>query len=211
MLTRLVAKLLFKACVPLIAVAGMATYGVYLKGGDPASLWKHLASGSIDQAANLFTKARDDAGDLATKLTAADNSHSSSGRTQVYTWVDENGQKHFGTTAPAGMSAQLMSIDPNVNVLAPVRAPTQPSQSNAFQSRVNTGQRSEVTDTRQGSAAHATASGSTQSAQAVRQLEEEMGEPLPGIAGKILSTGRGSGNALDPSQLIQLIQSAGAR
>jgi len=41
---KLVLKLLFKACLPLVAVAGILSYGLYLKGGDPMKMWSSVAS-----------------------------------------------------------------------------------------------------------------------------------------------------------------------
>ncbi len=84
MLWRLIAKLMFKACVPLILIAGVLTYGFYLRGGDPGALWKGIAGRASDQVVNLFSGMGDDASRAASALgrgaAAATGSGTGSGR-----------------------------------------------------------------------------------------------------------------------------------
>lgn len=193
MLWRLIAKLTFKACVPLILLAGVLTYGVYLRGGDPGALWKGIAGRASDQAVSLFSNMGDDASRAASALgrgaAAATGTGSRSGAgtqnglTRVYTWKDASGVTHYSSAEPEGVRATSVSVDPNVNVLAPVKAP-----------------RVEVTDTHEAA-------------------EGESAERLPGVAGHVLSTrsdrqadGNGAGDsssgaALDPAQLLRMLQS----
>ncbi len=212
MLGRLVVKLLFKACVPLIAVTGVMTYGVYLRGGDPAAMWKHVASGAFGQVGATLSKAKNDAvgvaGDLASNTGLSSNS-SRSGTTQVFTWKDAQGVTHFGTSAPDDAIASTVTVDPNVNVVVPVAAPAT-YQRDAQRQPHATGQtgRSDYASSAQREASGRSGGGSSAN-RAVEQLESELGEPLPGIAGQILSNGASGGNRVDPSQLIRLLQSEG--
>ena len=189
MLWRLIAKLMFKACVPLILIAGVLTYGVYLRGGDPGALWKGIAGRASDQAVSLFSGMGDDASRAASALGrgaaaatgAGSGTGTQNGLTQVYTWKDASGVTHYSSAEPAGVRATSVSVDPNVNVLAPVIAP-------------------KVTDTHE-------------------PADSESAEGLPGVAGQVLSTrsdrqrgGDGasdssSGAALDPAQLLRMLQS----
>ena len=47
---------------------------------------------------------------------------------QVYTWVDENGQKHFGSQPPATQQAEAVTIKPGYAGEARVPAPETPTQ-----------------------------------------------------------------------------------
>ena len=129
MLWRLVAKLMFKACVPLILLAGVLTYGSYLRGGDPGALWKGIAGRASDQVASLFSGMGDDAsraaGALSRGAAAATATRTENGLTQVYTWKDASVVTHYSSAEPAGVSATSVSVDPNVNVLAPISASPQ--------------------------------------------------------------------------------------
>ncbi len=124
MLWRLIAKLMFKACVPLILIAGVLTYGFYLRGGDPGALWKGIADKASDQVASLFSNMGDDALRAASALSrgavSAAGTETENGLTKVYTWKDASGVTHYSSAEPAGVSATFVSVDPNVNVLAPV-------------------------------------------------------------------------------------------
>lgn len=206
MLGRLVVKLLFKACVPLVAVAGVLTYGVYLKGGDPAGLWKHVATGAFGQAGAMFTQAKDDAAALAGNLSGEGGITGGLMKpdsTTVYTWTDAEGGTHFGTTAPSDISASQITVNPNVNVLAPVELIPAHSETIESGEHLLTGQGS--SQVRGGSQNARVAERN----RAVQQLESDLGESLPGIGGQLLSSGAAGGNGIDPSQLIRLLQSSG--
>lgn len=213
MLGRMVAKLLFKACVPMVAMAGVMTYGVYLKGGDPGSLWKHVASGAFGKAGAMFSKAKDDAVGLAGNLTGEGGVSgaltSGSATTEVFTWKDAEGVTHFGTTPPVGISTTTVRVDPNVNVVAPVEAPEEIRLDEA-DTRVGALQGLGMPGGGRSQSAGNTSrsTGGRQVNQSVQELEEQLGGPLPGVAGQVLSSG-GGGNGVDPTQLIRMLQSAG--
>lgn len=192
MLWRLVAGLLFKACLPLIAVAGVLTYGSYLRGGDPGALWKSVAGRGADQISSLYSGVREDASRAAATFSrqatdTTDTSSGGGGLIEVYTWVDADGVTHYSSSSPTGIDAVTLSVDPNVNVLAPVHAPESSAPDTA-------------------------------SADASSELADEFGGRLPGVAGQVLSgrepQSRPAGDpepgaAVDPSQLLRMLQSAG--
>jgi len=191
MLWRLVARILFKASVPLLAIAGVLTYGVYLRGGDPAALWGSVAERGLAQFDKLFAGVQDDASRAADAIgrsaAGLSSSPDSAGRTTVFTWQDADGLTHYSTERPDGVMAGTVSVDPNVNVLAPVRAP-EPEPSAAVAS----------TGTSEG-------------------VVSTPGGELPGVAGQVLATrepaqasrdGADPGAGLDPAQLLRMLQSA---
>ncbi len=191
MLWRLVARILFKACVPLVAIAGVLTYGVYLRGGDPAALWGSVAERGLAQFDKVFAGVQGDASRAADAIgrSAASMARTPdpAGRTTVFTWQDADGLTHYSTERPEGVMAGTVSVDPNVNVLAPVRAP-EPEPSAAV-------------------AASDMAEGA---------ISEPDGR-LPGVAGQVLATrepaqasrdNADQGAALDPAQLLRMLQSA---
>lgn len=132
MLVRLVGKLLFKASIPLMLVVGVMTWGVYLKGGDPAKLWEHVAGGAFDKAGGMLLRAKSDAagiaGNLAQNVRNSPFAGSHADQTQVFKWVDADGVTHLSSVEPQGIDARRISVDPNTNVLAPVLAESGPSQ-----------------------------------------------------------------------------------
>ena len=219
MLWRLVAKLMFKAMLPLIAVAGVFSYGIYMRGGDPSLIWKKLGSGSVERAAAMFSGVQNDASRAVGALSSAAAGESEAGKrehTEVFTWQDADGVTHYSTSAPASITARTLSVDPNVNVVAPVQAPV----------RVQTEQEWRQSNQSAAGAAHGTnqrGSGQTASHGGARRtggntdatdratVENELGGSLPGIAGHILSgpSGDSTGQGMDPSQLIRMLQSAG--
>ena len=126
MLWRLVAKLLLKAMVPLILVAGVFSYGVYMRGGDPSVMWKPIAVGGVDRVAGIFSGAQDGASRAVGALSGKASGDTTAGkleRTEVYTWQDAGGVTHYSSSAPSSGTAQTVIVDPNVNVVAPLRAP----------------------------------------------------------------------------------------
>ncbi|ASJ70464.1 DUF4124 domain-containing protein [Granulosicoccus antarcticus] len=189
MLWRILAKLLFKVSVPLVLLAGMLSYGHYLRGGDPGALWQGIAGRASDQVASLFSGVRNDASKVTGVLTRGVSQVSGiegqEGLTQVYMWKDAAGVTHYSTAEPAGVIAKIISVDPNVNVLAPVRAP--------------------VASTRQVGGVEPGDTG------------EPSGQ-MPGVAGQVLSTrghdqggdteGSTTGADIDPAQLLRMIQAA---
>lgn len=208
MLWRLIVRLLFKASLPLVAVAGVFTYGVYLKGGDPAALWQGIGARGLAQVEGLIAGVRQDtsdamssAGRVATdalqgRRSATAAAQDGSGLTEVFTWKDAQGVTHYSTSKPEGIAAGTVSVDPNVNVLAPFADPSSDRQHDDHAAD------------RQSGRVRKTSSGS---------LDEE---PLPGVAGQVLATRRGGSNAqaeaggqsqegladIDPTQLLRMLQ-----
>ncbi len=119
---RLVFKVLFKACLPLVAMVGFLSYGLYMKGGDPAG----LASKVFGNMLSDMKSTASDATQSAKSLTPAMPGAASASHTQVYKWVDENGVTHFGSNAPDNGVASKVTINNNANVVASVRDRRQP-------------------------------------------------------------------------------------
>jgi len=222
MLWRLVAKLLFKATVPLIAVAGVFSYGVYMRGGDPSVMWQSLASGSVERVAGLFSGVQKDASRAVGTLSSAVADSDGAGkpeRTQVFTWQDAQGITHYSTSAPASGVARTVTVDPNVNIVAPVRAPVvaqsarlggDPDQSSkGAVDALSIHKAGSELDTNRRSSARQTQSKAD--AAAIAEVESELGGTLPGVAGQILSgqSAGGNGTGMDSSKLIRMLQSAG--
>ncbi|MFK8080258.1 MAG: DUF4124 domain-containing protein [Granulosicoccus sp.] len=214
MLGQLVGKLLIKAFVMVLIMAGIMTYGIYLRGGDAGGVWKKLASGAIDNIGNSLSRTKNDAVGLAGNLTggadASDGLLTGAQKTEVYTWKDAEGVTHFGTAAPLDVTARSLTVDPNVNILAPVAARELNDVRDESRNTRNAGptgmpQPALANDSGK---SRSRDSRSSQIDQSVKNLEEEMGGPLPGFAGQILSSGAANGNGTDPAQLIRLLQSA---
>lgn len=188
----MVVKILFKISLPLVAIAGVLTYGVYLRGGDPGALWNSVAQRGLGQFDKLFAGVQTDTsravGALANSATAMTGSVEPGGRTQVFTWKDASGITHYSTSQPEGIVAGTISVDPNVNVLAPVRAPEPESGTGALRTAV----------------------------------PGEQGGELPGVAGQVLATREPAQAArenadlstsdglpgVDPAQLLRMLQAA---
>jgi len=124
----LIGKLLFKAMVPLVLMIGVMSYGVHLRGGDPLAILQGIGSGiggrvmaSAESAADdVRNGARDGAGAIGVL-----SAQGADGRSRVFSWQDADGVTHYSTEAPdqGATAVRTLSIDPDVNVLAPVRAP----------------------------------------------------------------------------------------
>jgi len=131
MLRRLVVKKLFRAILSCVALAGMMSYGIHLRGGDPSGLWASVADQGGVQLRSLVAGVRNDAAAAVDTLTRridaggmADEAGKHADRsTRVFSWRDAEGVTHFSSEQPAGIDAESMSVDPDVNILAPVRAP----------------------------------------------------------------------------------------
>lgn len=213
MLLRIMAKLLLKATIPLLLIAGLFTYGVYMKGGDPAAMWKSAGSGVVAQFGSLFSGVKQDAGRAAATVSRAAEdgfgvvTPGSSSSRKVLTWKDENGVTHFGTVAPIGTQSTTVSVNPDQNVLAPVKVTEVPKvvQKRTAES-VQRGAESDsiiATDT---SSRQEESDG--YSDPAVQEVADQLGGELPGVVGKILSSQSGDdAGSLNPKQLIKMLQS----
>lgn len=214
MLLRILAKLLFKATIPLFLIAGIFTYGYYMKGGDPASLWAGAGSGVMKQLSSLFSGVKDDASRAAASVSqvagdglGAVNSDKSVNR-KVYTWTDADGVTHYSSVAPNGTQSATVSVNPDQNVMAPIKVPKVPevvknesvSKVKVTQNKSKPGASSDFSDL-QGEA-------SDYADPEVQDVADQLGGELPGVVGKILSSQSGDGaGSINPKQLIKMLQS----
>ena len=179
MFSRLVAGLLLKSGLSLGLLLGIAAYALYLAGGDPGALWKRLAGNAVDSVTGSLAG-------LGDRVDLSGTNGGARALDRVWTWRDASGQTHYATTAPAGVAASRIELDPNVNVLAPVTAPTR-------------------TVPRAGGAAAGDATVATGAAVAAAGAAEERAVPLPGIGGA-LTRARGETPAVDPERAAALLR-----
>ncbi len=213
MLFKLLAKLLFKASIPLILIAGLFTYGLYLKGGDPAAMWKSAGSGFMAQAGKLVAGVKSDASQAAEKVGNAASGglqgldSSAGGMTQVFTWKDAEGVTHYSTEAPEGVQTRKMSVNPDQNVLAPIKI-AKPVIAKHKESEGTA--EAVATDARPRRDERASDSGTQDqgySDPALQELADQFGGDLPGVVGQVLSTQSKDGSAgLNPNQLLKMLQ-----
>ena len=116
MLSGMIARLLFKALLSLAMLLGIASYGMYLSGGDPKALWQRVATGALDDVGASIGRVGERVSAPAEALTGGDGSAG-----QVWTWRDADGLAHYASTPPDGVEATPVGLAPDVNVLAPVR------------------------------------------------------------------------------------------
>ena len=216
MVFKLIGKLLLKATVPLLIVAGLFTYGLYSRGGDPMAMWKGFGSGVMDQMASLFSNVKDDASNAADMVAdvvnvspgGSDSAQTGgSKRTQVFTWKDANGVTHYSTIAPTDADSTKISVNPNTNVMAPIKIskPVKVSRSeervegdkgqNALSPSASRSERNKNKDERQ-----------EYSDPAVKEVADQLGGELPGVVGQILSSQGDSPGGLNPAQLLKMLQ-----
>lgn len=216
MLWRLVSKLLFKASIPLILMAGFLSYGVYMRGGDTGEIWTGAAQHGLERITGLFATVR---GDAIQAVTSVSRTASSIGEredpatgalTRFYTWRDSAGVTHYSSSIPEGGEAAIVSINPDVNIVAPVTFPASaipPGQLPGMLSPASPGGAiSEPRNRAETNRSHRTASESNQAA-ARQEVADQLGGSLPGMAGQVLSLQpEGDMPALDASQLIRMLQ-----
>ena len=127
MLWRLLGKLLFRTMASLVLVLGVLSYGHYLRGGDPGSLWKNVAGDGAQRIVGVLNGSLDGlkrgAGDTFAAMRSGAGSEETAGKAVIFTWQDVDGVTHFSQTAPTGVVSRTVTIDPNVNVLVPVQQP----------------------------------------------------------------------------------------
>ena len=120
MLTKMIFKLLFKAMLPIVAMVGIISYGMYMKGGDPAGMLKKVVG-------NLFQSAKSSVQNVGDSVASVGSgTSSSSNKTTVYQWVDEHGVTQFGSRPPEGVASSAKTFNNNANVMQAVKPrPTQ--------------------------------------------------------------------------------------
>lgn len=216
MVFKLIGTLLLKATIPFVIIAGLISYGMYSKGGDPMAMWKGFGSGLTDQLAAMFSKARDDASNAAEAVADVANvgpvdaiaaKVGGSKRTKVFTWKDANGVTQYSNIAPNDAESRKMSVNPNMNVMAPVLAP-KPIKVSSNESGEQVDEELQ-NDLSPSSARNERKKGEKKEYgdPAVQDVADQLGGELPGVLGQILSTqGGAEGGALNPAQLMKMLQ-----
>ncbi len=117
MLAKMILKLLLKATVPLVLMAGVSVYMLSSKGIDPMVLVKQmLPSGGVDVSGALGN-ARDLVSTSTAKVTGGESS--SRQKDTLYRWKDENGVTQFSNVPPVGKNGvATFEVNPNQNVVA---------------------------------------------------------------------------------------------
>ncbi|MFT6640528.1 MAG: hypothetical protein ACJAUZ_001525 [Flavobacteriaceae bacterium] len=215
MVFKLIGKLLFKATIPFVIIAGLISYGVYSKGGDPLAMWKGIGSGVTDQFAAMFSKVKDDASnavEVVADVASVGSVDSTSAKiegsksTQLFTWKDANGVTYYSTIAPIDADSKKMLVNPNMNVMAPVLAP-KPVKVSRSESEERFDQ--PLNGLSPSSARNRREKGENQeySDPAAQDVADQLGGELPGVVGQILSTQGGAGSdAINPAQLLGMLQ-----
>ncbi len=111
MVTRLVLKILFKATLPVVAVAGVMSYMMYLNGGDPKAVLAKVFGGMAGQARESMQQA-------GRSMDSLKPASEQSAISTVHTWVDANGVTHYSNTAPVNVESTTMRVNANANVVA---------------------------------------------------------------------------------------------
>lgn len=217
MLIRMVGKLLFKATLPLVILAGIGTYGVYMTGGDPGALWGGVADRVGMQARALVAGARDDAtraaGALSGSMPKSVKSEGAAheGKSRVYKWVDADGLTHFSTHAPKGVESSTMMIDPNVNVLAPVKAPERSLPVARRQSTSGIDEAGNLPErvnglSRESGSRSARASDAASSDKDMEYVMDQLGGRLPGMAGHVLNPQKDPATGVNAVELLNSLR-----
>lgn len=125
MLTKLIGKLLLRATIPLVAMVGIASFGLHSVGGDPLAILKSVTGGFGQQVASLLGNARDSADvtfSAAKSGLGSDKKRSSS--QQLYRWTDSAGVTHFSNEPPADVkNVTTLTVNPNRNVMDASKPP----------------------------------------------------------------------------------------
>lgn len=146
-MTRLIFKLLFKACLPLAMLVGVMSYGLYLSGGDPGAVFSRVAGGAID---TLRASVRQVAGSASDSLNSVAGGLSQAlgddgpgpagtgatrpgvpasnapGSQAFFTWTDASGIKHYSSVDPLRDDSRLIEVDPDTNLIAAVPVSSTP-------------------------------------------------------------------------------------
>jgi hypothetical protein len=105
--------------VPVLMLVGIMSYMMYTQGQDPLMPLKSVASGLSKQ----FKQAGKAVSDTGSKI--VDGSVGQRPTLQrIYSWVDEQGITHFGTSRPVGnVGFSTVHVDPNANVMDALNVP----------------------------------------------------------------------------------------
>ena len=91
-------------------IAGVMSYGMYMRGGDPAGVFKKLVGNSVQSVQSSIHGAADSLASLSPMALP-------SSKTTVYKWVDENGDTQFGSTPPEGIQATAKTYSNKANLM----------------------------------------------------------------------------------------------
>jgi hypothetical protein len=111
-----VMRLLFKALMMTVIMFAIVNYAAYLQTGR--SLWPYFADKISARLADL----KKDAGETLDSVqeTAAPGS----AKQIIYKWTDTDGVLQYTSEPPPeGMSAEIVKVDPNANLMQAVKAP----------------------------------------------------------------------------------------
>ena len=120
MLARLVLKILFKACLPLVAVFGIMSYMFYLQGGNPGAVLSKVIGGIAGKARQSVQQA----GQSLDSIKPGEESSIS----EVHTWVDEYGVTHYSSRAPVDAQSTTLRVNSNANVVTSTPMPKPESE-----------------------------------------------------------------------------------
>ena len=184
---RLVAKLLFKASLPLILLVGALSYGLYMQGGDPGAVLRSVAGNAMKSVTSAARNATNSVtgsleGSLDT-LKPGDVVEGGKAISEFYTWVDENGVTHYSSEPPADRSTDTVTVDANTNIIVSL-----PS-----------GQPHDNQDTNFDATGNPDGAGAPGTGHPQTVMPD--GGRLPGMAGIVLPDG------VNPQSLVELLQS----
>lgn len=111
MLTKMILKMLLKACVPLAIIIGFSSYVLYTKGGDPGAIFAKIGGG-------IFSQAKDSVQSAGQSIDSMSPLGEHKSTTEVFKWVDQNGVTHFSTTPPIDYETTSIKVNPNRNVVS---------------------------------------------------------------------------------------------
>ena len=119
---KLIVKLLFRLTVPLMLVAGLASYATYLRGGDPLALFQQATASAGERSGHWLDEIKQfavgSAASLRTTLTPADSAGSARATT-LYRWTDADGSPHYSNVRPVGVGqVETVSVAADRNLFS---------------------------------------------------------------------------------------------
>lgn len=190
MLAKMILKLLLKASVPLVMMAGVSFYMLSSRGIDPMVVVKRMLPEGGVSVSDALGDARQLVSTGAEKVSGVTGKTSSaSKRETLYRWKDENGVTQFSNMPPSGVAnVSEISVNPNQNVVASM--PAKP----ASETRGQEEPAQQMAGANTGDAGQAALQNQTLLSTAAERGESHQGtdgmitsgEQLPGIAGDML-------------------------
>ncbi len=200
MLIKMILKLLFKASVPLVLIAGVSFYMLSSKGIDPVALVKQALPAQGVSVSGAFGDARDLVSSGANIVSGAAGSSSIGPKDTLYRWKDENGVTQFSNVAPnkpTGVSTIV--VNPNQNVIASLPKKEKPASNQSPTSQAAAqSQKTQYHAQSQTPKNHSQKTGQKTNAESDTRSDRgrdlglpdgsriTSGEQLPGVAGEML-------------------------